>query len=236
MLVAAACSGPGASQPNPGQVLRDAGQAMSTVKSVKADVKFGSGIMLQGLTLTTASSQIQVPDQSDTTFKVKQGDFLVDVRVVTSGGHVYLRLPFSRFQQLSDQQAAEVPNVARLFEPGSGLPSLLAAGKNPAYQASEKIGDVECDKVSATYTAAQVGQLLAGSTPAGDVQATIWVARSDHLVRRVVLSGPLLEAGKKVEVQVDMHDFNQPVTISSPAVSPAPAPGASPAASPAATA
>jgi hypothetical protein len=51
-----------------------------------------------------------------------------------------------------------------------------------------------------------------------------------------VLSGPLLEAGKKVEVQVDMHDFNQPVTISSPAVSPAPAPGASPAASPAATA
>src|SRR5207253_10487406 len=91
MLVAAACSGPSASQPNPGQVLRDAGQAMSTVKSVKADVKFGSGITLQGLTLTTASSQIQVPDQSDTTFKVKQGDFLVDVRVVTSAGHVYLR-------------------------------------------------------------------------------------------------------------------------------------------------
>src|SRR4030081_1707494 len=230
MLFRAACSGPGPSQPNRGRILRDAGQAMSTVKSVKADVKFGSGIMLQGLTLTTASSQIQVPDQSDTTFKVKQGDFLVDVRVVTSAGHVYLRLPFSRFQQLSDQQAAEVPNVARLFEPGSGLPSLLAAGKTPAYQASEKVGDVECDKVSATYTAAQVGQLLAGSTPAGDVQATIWVARSDHMVRRVVLSGPLLEAGKKVDVQVDMHDFNQPVTISSPAVSPAPAPAASPAA------
>src|SRR5437868_2361016 len=206
MLLTAACSGPGASQPNPSQVLRDAGKAMSTVKSLKADVKFGPGATLQGLTLTSASSEVQVPDQSDTIFKVKQGDFLVDVRVVTTGGHVYLRLPFSRFQQLSDQQAAEVPNLARLFEPGSGLPSLLAAGKNPAYQASEKIGDVECDKVTATYTAAQVGQLLAGSTPAGDVQATIWVARSDHLVRRVVLSGPLLEAGKKVDVQVDMHD------------------------------
>jgi hypothetical protein len=236
MLFAAACSGPGAAQPNPGQVLHSAGQAMASVKSLKADVKFGSGITLQGLTLTTASSQIQVPDQSDTTFKVKQGDFLVDVRVVTNGGHVYLRLPFSRFQQLSDQQAAEVPNVARLFEPGTGLSSLLAAGKNPAYLGSEKIGDVDCDKVSTTYTSAQVGQLLGGSTPAGDVHATIWAAKSDHLVRRVVLSGPLLQAGKNVEVQVDMHDFNQPVTISSPAVSPAPAPAASPAASPAATA
>ena len=236
MLLMAACSGPGTSQPNPGRILRDAGQAMSTVKSVKADIKFGSGVTLQGLTLTTASSQIQVPDQSDTTFKVKQGDFLVDVRVVTNGGHVFLRLPFSRFQQLSDQQAAEVPNIARLFQPGAGLPSLLAAGKNPAYQGSEKIGGVDCDKVSATYTAAQVGQLLAGTTPAGDVHATIWAGASDHLVRRVVLSGPLLQAGKNVEVQVDMHDFNQPVTITSPAVSPAPAPGASPAATPAVTA
>src|ERR1700736_1722884 len=137
MLLTAACSGPGASQPNPSQVLRDAGRAMSTVKSLKADVKFGPGVTLQGLTLTAASSSVQLPDQSDTTFKVKQGDFLVDVRVVTSGGHVYLRLPFSRFTELSDTQAAEIPNLARLFDARSGLSSVLAAGKSPSYQGTE---------------------------------------------------------------------------------------------------
>ena len=235
MLLTAACSGPGASQPNPSQVLRDAGKAMSTVKSLKADVKFGPGVTLQGLTLTTASSEVQVPDQSDTIFKVKQGDFLVDVRVVTTGGHVYLRLPFSRFQQLSDQQAAEIPNLARLFEPGSGLPSVLAAGKNPAYQGTEKVGDTDTDKVAATYSAAQIGQLLAGASPAGDVHATVWVGQADHLVRRVVLAGPLLQAGKDVQVQVDLHDFNRPVTITSPAASPAASPASSPASSPAAS-
>jgi hypothetical protein len=205
---------------------------MSTVKSLKADVKFGPGVTLQGLTLTTASSTVQVPDQSDTVFKVKQGDFLVDVRVVTTAGHVYLRLPFSRFQELSDQQAAEVPNLARLFEPGAGLPAVLAAGKNPAYQGTEKVGDGDSDKVSATYSAAQIGQLLAGASPAGDVHATVWAGQSDHLVRRVVLSGPLLQAGKDVQVQVDLHDFNRPVSITSPAVSPAASPAASPAPSP----
>jgi lipoprotein LprG len=229
LVLLAACSGPGTSQPDPGRVLRDAGHAMASVKSVKADAKFGPGVSLQGLTLTTASSSVHLPDQSDTTFKVKQGDFLVDVRVVTSGGHVYLRLPFSRFSELSDTQAAEIPNLARLLDPNSGLASVLAAGKNPNYQGTEKIGDADSDKVSTSYTAAQVGQLL-GLTPAGPVNATVWAGQSDHLVRRVILAGPLLQAGKNVQVEVDLHDFNRPVEITAPAVAPTAAPSASPAA------
>jgi lipoprotein LprG len=223
VLLAAACSGPAASQPDPARVLRDAGHAMAGLKSVKADAKFGPGVSLQGLTLTAASSSLQLPDQSDTTFKVKQGDFLVDVRVVTSGGHVYLRLPFSRFSELTPEQAAEIPNLARLFDPQTGLASVLAAGRSPSYQGGEKVANVGCDRVAATYTAAQVGQLL-GVKPAGDVRATIWAGQSDHMVRRVTLSGPLLQAGKDVQVQVDLHDFNLPVTITPPpSVAPAPA-------------
>jgi LppX_LprAFG lipoprotein len=228
LVVFAACSAPGASQPDPARVLRDAGHAMATLKSVKADTRFGPGVTLQGLTLTTASSSVQLPDQSDTVFKVKQGDFLVEVRVVTSGGHVYLRLPFSRFTELGPEQAAEIPNLARLFDAQSGLSAVLAAAKNPTYQGTEKVGDADSDKVAATYTAAQIGQLM-GITPAGDVRATVWAARSDHMVRRVVLSGPLLQAGKDVQVQVDLHDFNRPVTITPPTVAPtAPASPASP--------
>ena len=228
LVLFAACSGPGASQPDPARVLRDSGRAMAGIKSVKADARFGPGVTLQGLTLTAASSSVQLPDQSDTTFKVKQGDFLVDVRVVTSGGHVYLRLPFSRFTELSDTQAAEIPNLARLFDARSGLSSVLAAGKSPSYQGTEKVGDADCDKITTSYTATQVGQLL-GITPAGPVNATIWAAQSDHMVRRVTLAGPLLQAGKNVQVQVDLHDFNRPVAITTPTLAPAASPTASPA-------
>src|ERR1700730_15284454 len=228
LVLFAACSGPGASQPDPARVLRDSGRAMAGIKSVKADARFGPGVTLQGLTLTAASSSVQLPDQSDTTFKVKQGDFLVDVRVVISGGHVYLRLPFSRFTELSDTQAAEIPNLARLFDARSGLSSVLAAGKSPSYQGTEKVGDADCDKITTSYTATQVGQLL-GITPAGPVNATIWAAQSDHMVRRVTLAGPLLQAGKNVQVQVDLHDFNRPVAITTPTLAPAASPTASPA-------
>jgi hypothetical protein len=212
-----ACSGPGSPAPDATTVLRQAGQAMAGLHSVGADVKFGPGVALQGLTLSSATTTLQLPGESDTVFKVKQGDFLVDVRVVTTGGHTYLRLPFSQFTEVTPEQAREVPDLSQLFDQKTGLPAVLTAGKDTRYLATEQVAGVDSDKVATTYTADQVGQLLGGAAkPAGDVQATIWAGRSDHYVRRVILNGPLLEAGKDVQVQVDLHDFNKPVTITNP--------------------
>ena len=212
-----ACSGPASPAPDPTTVLRQAGQAMGSLHSVAADVKFGSGIVVGGLTLSSATTKVQVPGQSDTVIKVKQGDFLVDLRVVTTGGHIYLRLPFSQFTEVTPDQAKEVPDLSHLFDPKAGLAAALPAGSSTRYLGTEQVGGVDTDKVSTTYSADQVAQLLGGVVkPAGDVQATIWVGRSDHYVRRVNLSGPLLEAGKDVGVEVDLHDFNQPVTIATP--------------------
>jgi hypothetical protein len=216
-ILAVGCSGPGASPPDATTVLRESGQAMSSLKTVSADVQFGPGITVQGLTLTSATTMVAVPDQSDTTIKVKQGDFLVDVRVVTTGGHVYLRLPFSQFTEVSASSTTEVPDLSRLFDPKTGLATMLPAGKDTKSLGTEQIAGVDCDKVQTTYTADQVGLLFDNAVrPAGDVQATIWSGQSDHYVRRVVLNGPLLEAGKNVSVQVDLHDFNKPVSIATP--------------------
>jgi hypothetical protein len=211
------CSGPGSSPPNPTTVLRQAGQAMGRLHTVAADVKFGAGIVVSGLTLSSATTTVEIPGQSDTVIKVKQGDFLVDLRVVTTGGHVYLRLPFSQFTDVTSTEASRVPNLAQLFDPKSGLPATLPEGRNARYLGSQQVGGVNTDEVSTTYSADQVGQLLGGTVkPAGDVQATIWVGQSDHYPRQVNLNGPLLVAGKNVQVEVDLHDFNKPVTIATP--------------------
>jgi LppX/LprAFG-like lipoprotein len=227
------CSGSTSSAPaDPSTVLRQAADAMAGLHSVIADVKFGPGITLAGVSLSSATSKIQLPRDSDSTFKVKQGDFLIDLRVVTTGGHVYLKLPFASFTEVTPGEAKEIPDVSSLFDPHSGLPAVLAAGKEPRSLGTEQVAGVDCNKVSTTYTADQLGQLLAGIKPAGDVQTTIWAGRSDHLIRKVVLSGPLLEASKVVQLEVQLHGFNQPVVIATPSVSPAASPTASPAASP----
>jgi len=215
----AACTGPGSSSPppNPAKILAAAGQATAQVRSIAADVKFtGAKVQFQGLTLTSATSKLSLPGDSDTMFKVKQGDIPIDLRVVTTDGRIFVRLPFSPFVELTAQQAQDIPDVSKLFSAVSGLPALLRAGKNPTYQGTEQVGGVTCDKVAATYTATQVAGLLGGQvTPHGDVHAVIWAGSSDHLVRKTVLSGKLTSAGVS-QIEVDLHDFNRPVTISAP--------------------
>lgn len=215
MGILVACSNEASRPPTAAAVLGDAGRAMAGLHSVSADVKFGPGITLQGLTLSSATSKIQLPSDSDTVFKVKQGDFLLDLRVVTTGGHVYLRLPFSGFTEATPEQAKEVPNLSGLFDRSNGLPAILSRGQDQRYLGTEQVAGVTCDKVSSTYTADQVGQILS-IKPAGEVRTTVWAGQSDHYVRKVTLSGPLLEAGKVVQVEIDLHDFNQPVSIPTP--------------------
>ncbi len=220
MLVAlalAACSGPTtSSSPSPVQVLRATGRALASLHTLSADISFGPGIVLQGLTLTSATSRIRLPDASDTTFKVRQGDFLVDLRVITLDGHVYLRLPFSTFTELPPSETSQVPDLSRAFDPQTGLPAILAQGAHPRYLGLAHLDNQDCDQVSASYTAAQLGSLLGGRTATGEVRVTLWVARSDHLPRRVALSGPLLGRGGSQRLQADLHGFNQPVAISPP--------------------
>src|SRR5262249_62038535 len=143
-------------------------------------------------------------------------------------GPVCRTLPFASFREVTPGEARETRAVSPLSAPPSGRPAVLAAGKEPRSLGTEPVAGVDCNKVSTTYTADQLGQLLAGIKPAGDVQTTIWVGRSDHLIRKVVLSGPLLEAAKVVQLEVELHGFNQPVAIATPSVSPTAAPPATP--------
>ena len=212
-----ACSTGGSSPPpDPAAELRQAGQTLSALKSVSVDMKFGAGVVYQGFTLTGATTKVQLPGSSDTVLKVKQNDFLVDLEVITVPGHVYLKVPFGKFTELSSAQAGELPDLSALFDAQKGLPAMLASGTGTRRLGTEKIGGVDCDKLATTYTAAELGSALGGFKPAGDVAATLWISPSDHLVRRVLLSGPLIDPSTTTTVQVDLHDFNAPLSITPP--------------------
>jgi hypothetical protein len=218
LLALVACSN--SAPPDPGALLRQSGQAMTHVRTVSADIKFGAGLTFQGFTLSSATSKIQVPGGSDTVIKVKQQDFLVDVEVVTAGGHVWVKVPFGRFTEVTASEGADLPDVSELFDPQRGLPALLPEGRSPASGGSQPVGGVDCYRVDATYTADQVGQALGGLKPASDIKASFWIGQQDHLPRRVLLAGQLTAQGAPTTVDVLLHDYNAPVSIVTPTATP----------------
>jgi hypothetical protein len=219
VLLVAACGG---LQPvDPAQALRDGGASMTSLKTVTATLKFTNGtISFGGYGLVSATAAVRLPGDSDTVYKVRQGDVQISLQVVIAGGHVFIHPPFSNFTELSGADAALVPNLAKLFDPTKGLPSVIPAGRNPKYLGSEKVGDVDCHKVEATYGSDQIKGMLSQLSSSGDVDATIWIGGSDHLIRKAVLSGKFGDNGTDSTVEVDLSGFNGGVSIASPAVTP----------------
>jgi hypothetical protein len=218
-LVCALLAACGGLQPeDPALVLKQGGEATATLKTVVAAMKVTKGtISFQGFSLVSATASIRLPDESDTTYLVRDKDVQIGFEVVILNGHVYFKPPLLRFTELTGQQAAAIPDLARLFDPVHGLPAVIPQGRNPQYEGAESIDGVDCHKVSAIYTADQINGLLPqlGSQGAG-VTADVWVGGSDHYIRRAVLGGNFGDNGALSTVEVDLSDFNQSVTIASP--------------------
>jgi hypothetical protein len=214
-----ACGG-GSTQPkavDPAQALRNGAAAMAKLQTVTATLKFTKGaVTFQGFTLAGAKTSVRLPSDSDTTYTVKEQDLSLSIEVVIAGGHVFVKVPFSGFQEFTGPDAAAIPDLAKLFDPATGLPAVIPAGQAPKYLGLDQAGGVSSYRVSTTYTADQVHAMLPQLSSGGDVQAVIWVGAADQLIRKATLDGDFGDGGKESSVEVDIAGFNTAVGISSP--------------------
>jgi len=214
LLVVACGSG---TPPDAAKVLRDAAAAMAGLSSASATLKLTKGtISIQGFTLVSAQTSVRLPNDSDTSYRVKERDISFAVEVLITGGKTYIRLPLTNFTPAPAAQAAEFPDMAKLFSSATGLPAVIPGGSNQSYVSTDQIDGKDSYQVATTYTPAQVRSLLNRLDSSGPVAAKVWVGTTDHLIRKATLEGAFGDSGKDAAVEVDISNFNAAVTISSP--------------------
>lgn len=202
---------------DPARVLRDGASAMAHLSTVSATLKLNKGtVSIKGFALVSARTSVRLPADSDTTYTVKQQDFLISLQVVISGGHVYLHAPFSAFQEQTGAAATAFPDMAKLFDSTTGLPAVIPAGASPQFVSTDQVDGKSAYQVSTSYTPEQVHGLLSELSSSGPVAAHVWVGTSDHLIRKAVLDGAFGDGGKEATVEVDITGFNTAISISSP--------------------
>ena len=210
-----ACSG--TANVDGAKVLRDGGAAMAQLKTVAATLKVTKGaITIQGFTLVSAKTSVRLPADSDTTYTVKEQDVSIGLEVVITSGHVYLHVPFSSFQEVTGDQATAFPDMAKLFDPATGLPAVIPQGTGPKYVSTDQVAGQDTYQIATSYTADQVRSLLRELSSDSAVAAHVWVGTSDHLIRKATLDGAFGDGGKEAAVEVAISNFNGTVSITSP--------------------
>ena len=199
------------------QVLQAASDTTAALKSVQLDLKFGPGFTVQGVELVSATGKFRAPSDSDIVAKAKSGGGFLEPELLTTGGKIYFKaIQLLAFQELTADQALQYPDVARLLDKNHGLAPGIAKGRNAKLDAAEPVDGVDCYKVEATYGPDELNQALAPLHLSDDIHATLWVAKGDHLVRRLRFEGHLFSVDQTTFAEVHLHDHNGPVDIPSP--------------------
>jgi hypothetical protein len=204
------------SSEDPAKALQNAGKAMAQVNTVSADLSFGKGAKSFGLGLVGGTASVRVPGDTKSEIKARSGDSVLQFGIISVGGQTYIRVPLLGWQAASAGEAANLPDFSRLLDRTAGLPGTIGAGTGPHLDATEQVDGQDCYKITATYTPAQVQQVITILVPEGNVQGTFWVDVNNHYVRRARMAGKLFEKGVESSFEVHMHDFNGKLDITKP--------------------
>jgi hypothetical protein len=183
----------GSKQPDPQQLLVDAASKMENVKSFHflLEHENGASKIVLGLKMQRAEGDIAKPDRvkADVDATASQlGNAKVSVTVISVGSKAQVTNPFNK------RQWVDIPGenpLADLFDPGVGTTTVIRAVKNPRITGEETINGKDVWKVEGDVDAGQLRSFTSSAEQGYTVKGTAWVGKSDHLVYRIRLEGPV---------------------------------------------
>ncbi len=217
LLSLAVVTGCGKTATDPARLLNDAAQSMARVSTVQANVSFGPGATVQTFELLSATGKVKRPSDSDTVGKVKTSFGTIEPELITVGGQAYLRqTAFLPWEKLTTADAAGYPSAGRLLDAAHGVTAVLPQGTAAALAGTEAVDGHDCNKVTASYSPDVLNDALAPIKLTDPVRVTLWLDRENSHVRRARIAGHIFDPTSDSFVDVRLHDFNGPLTISAP--------------------
>ncbi|MGH3240732.1 MAG: LppX_LprAFG lipoprotein [Spirillospora sp.] len=213
LLFAGACDGDGSDEPakkadfDAAQTLRQAAQAMGTVKSVAFTVKSEgrTPVMVKGGDLKLLRN-----GDAEGTLTVEQQGQNVEMKVVAVGDSIHLDAGTGGWRKLPKALAATMYDPSAVLDPERGISKLLASAGSPQAQAVEKVDGTQTNRIGAKLPKDQIAGLIPGI--GADLDGQLWVSRSDH--RLVKVRGAFPEG--KGAVVITFTEFDAPYKISAP--------------------
>lgn len=221
-LVAVACGGP---EPTPtpsitAEDVRDSGaealRNLSTVHFLVTHEEGGTDIGFSS-TLTEAEGDGVFPDKAEFVAKATSalfGNAALELDIVQYGETTHLRDRISMVWQ-----ALPAGTLAINFTNINGsIADALASLGGLDLADGGSVNGAPVHKLTGTTPSTSMRGLVPGAPEGDTLQMEVWIGRDDYLVRKVRLTGRLVEADTPDVVRVlELSRFDEPVTIEPPA-------------------
>jgi hypothetical protein len=175
----------------------------------------GSAPSLSDLYPTKAEGDVVLPDKIQANVTVALGALNVTTQVIAIGSDAWVLDPTTQKWQKTDQ----ITSLTKIFDPQTGLGSLLTQIQSPSTPADRSVGTTHCWSIHGTLPADKVAGLVGASAPSSNpLNVSVCIGKSDQQLYLVSLTGELI-AGDTAQTEHDfqLSKFGVPVVITQPA-------------------
>lgn len=214
-LAAAGCGKGGG--PSAAEIVSQSAATTSAVKTFHLLVSFENvPTPSSGLGLTIVDGDVAVPDKLEARVGGTFHGVPLTSELIVIGQQHFLKDPFSG----KWTKVAVAMTPVAFFDPTKGVLAVIKSARDIRDDGSEDVGGVACHRLKANVPASALTPLLGNTASAKLLAVELWIGKSDKLLRRVRLSGPIA-AGEASSTQrtVELSAFDEPVQITAPAVS-----------------
>ena len=177
--------------------------------------QIGSTTLLPGLAMTKASGVVDIPDRLRLTVEaeVAAPRTFVEINVITIGEQAYMTDFFSGQWRTVPLESLPV----NFLDFGQTLASIVEAVAGPSFSGVEEIEGRQYQRVTGVVPSEALAALVPGAAEGLEVQLELWLDREAALLRRVLITGPVLTGDIPETVRLlSIDDINVPVDIAAP--------------------
>lgn len=216
MFVASCDVGSSSNAPDlpPAQVIEKAAPAMQEASSFHFGLDTSKLVKpLPGIFLSKASGDVAKPDKLSADVTATYFGITVNIKAVVDGDKQYMTDPTSG----AWQSTGLAIDVKQYFNPSKGVTDILGSIKNLASDGKESVDNTENYRLTGSVPTSALKALSTEVTAQTDLTTTLWIGKSDYLLRRVRLQGPLA-TGEPADIvrTINFSNYNKPVKIETP--------------------
>jgi hypothetical protein len=177
-----------------------------------------TNVPTNGTRLVSGEGVIARPAQFQGTLSILLNGSKVSVGLISAGGKVYAKLPFSNDFQVTDPASFGLSDPARLIDSKTGISRMFGELTGVTNKGEQRIVDDVVTELDGSLPGPLVDDLLTDADPAQPVRAALYITKSGSQLRRVALTGPFFEKGQDSTFNLLLDRYGEAVSITAPSV------------------
>ena len=167
----------------------------------------------KNILMTTLVGNIVSPDKLKATITGTYSDTAIEVSLVTVSGQTYMTNPISGAWELAPSSF----EVLSVFDPGTGIASIIKGLSDVTDLGEEKVGKTKCYHLKGNVLSETLAPLTGVSATGEKIAAEVWIDKKTFHVQQVKLTGKITDSEEDgITRTLVFSDYNKKIDIELP--------------------